>query len=246
MAGTKITWNGVDSQGQPLRWDTPGLKWNGFLPQPQTKMPKLRVSLAFATASDHDLEERGQSVSTKLYLVPAFAEPPVSKEDLDDGLAAFSVALAEADQGGEQDTADKNNKREALVAMLYKLAGHVQKLHNNDLALLLSSGFDAVSTNRAQTPLPKPTIKKVLPGNSTEMILRVETLRNARSWEVQYALVGTDGLAGPWQNAAASTQSRRILVTDLIPGRSYQFRVRAVGGSTGFSDWSDVVIKMAV
>jgi len=27
----------------------------------------------------------------------------------------------------------------------------------------------------------------------------------------------------------------------LIPGGNYQFQVRAVGGSTGYSDWSDPV-----
>lgn len=246
MASTPLTWDGKDAQGQPLRWDTPGLTWDGMVPQPTTNMPKQRVSLAFAGASDHGVEERAQAVSSNLYGVPAFADPPVTKAALDAALAAFSAAIAAAEQGGPADTADKNNKREALVAQLYLLADHVQDLHGNDLALLLSSGFEAASTNRAQSPLPPATITDVLPGNSGEMILRVERLKNAILYEAQHALINAEGSPGPWVDGAQSTRSQRIVITGLIPGQRYQFRVRAVGGSTGHGDWSDVVIKMAV
>lgn len=54
------------------------------------------------------------------------------------------------------------------------------------------------------------------------------------------------GVPGPWLNGESSTKSQRIIVTGLVPGQRYQFRVRAVGGSTRHSDWSDVMIKMAV
>lgn len=246
MAPTPLTWNGTDSQGQPLRWNTPGLVWGGTVPQPNKKMPKLRVSLAFAGASEHELEERAQAVSEGLYGVAAFADPPVTKAALDAALAAFSASIAAAQQGGPADTADKNNKQVALIDLLYLLADHVDDHHGNDLALLLSSGFEAVSTNRAQSPLPQATIKDVLPGNSTEMILRVERINNAVIYEAQYALLNAEGTPGPWQDADPSTKSQRILVTGLVPGQRYQFRVRAVGGSTGYGDWSDVVIKMAV
>jgi hypothetical protein len=48
MAKIPITWDGVDSQNQPLRWDS-GLTWNGFLPDPTpVKMTQLRVLLNFA------------------------------------------------------------------------------------------------------------------------------------------------------------------------------------------------------
>jgi hypothetical protein len=37
-----------------------------------------------------------------------------------------------------------------------------------------------------------------------------------------------------------------MCVKDLVPEQRYQFRVRAVGGSTGHSGWSDARIRMAV
>jgi hypothetical protein len=38
--------------------------------------------------------------------------------------------------------------------------------------------------------------------------------------------------------------SRNIPVPTLIQGKTYDFRVQFVGGSTGQSDWSDVVSHM--
>ncbi|MBL9118194.1 MAG: hypothetical protein JNJ83_24525 [Verrucomicrobiaceae bacterium] len=43
MATSPLTWDGIDAQGQPLRWDS-SLTWDGSVPQPTpTKMPQLRV-----------------------------------------------------------------------------------------------------------------------------------------------------------------------------------------------------------
>jgi len=36
----------------------------------------------------------------------------------------------------------------------------------------------------------------------------------------------------------ALRQARRILLKDLTPGTLYEIRVRAIGGSTGYSDWT--------
>ena len=51
MPEIPLTWDGTDANGQPLRWDTPGLTWDGFLPQlePAKPMPIIHVNLGFAT-----------------------------------------------------------------------------------------------------------------------------------------------------------------------------------------------------
>lgn len=247
MAKIPLTWNGTDAQGNPLRWDTPGLTWNGFLPQPNPKrMSQLRVLLGFASAADHSLEETTSSVIQKLYGNTAYTTPPVTLADLQAAQTAFTAAIATAAQGGPTDTADKNNKREALIGLLRQLAGYVQTKCNNDLATLLSSGFDAVSTNRASTPLLAPTIKDIINGNSGQLVIRVGPIANAKCYEVRYALIGAGGTPGPLQNGGLFTNSRSMAVGGLTPGGNYQFQVRAVGGSTGFSDWSDPVSHMSL
>ncbi len=240
MAKTPVTWNGKDAQGKPLRWDS-GLKWNGFLPQPKTTRMHLRVLLGFATAADHTLEETATAVLDKLYENAAFPDPPVTEAALRAALIAFSQAIAKAGGGGPQDTADKNNKREALIGLLRQLAGYVQEKCENDLAVLLSSGFDAVSTNRASTPLGQPFIKKIVNGNSAQLIVCVGPVANAKCYHARYALVAADGTPGPWIDGGLFTNSRSIPINGLTPGANYTFQVRAVGGSTGYSDWSDPI-----
>lgn len=247
MAQTPLTWDGTDANGQPLRWDTPGLFWNGNVPLPKPKhMPQLRVLLGFASAPDNALDELAGAVILKLYGNPVYPTPPVTAAALTTAKNAFSASVAAANLGGPADTAAKNNKRDILVDLLRQLAGYVQELHVNDLANLLSSGFDAISTNRSATALEAPAIKDILNGNSGQLLVRVTPRANAKCYEVRYALIGANGAPGPWQSGGLFTNSRSMPVNGLNPGGNYQFEVRAVGGSTGYSDWSDAVSHMSL
>lgn len=248
MPPTKATWDGTDSQGNPLRWDQPGLVWGGNIPEPKNKTKKmqLRVNLGFANAPDHTLEETAGAVSDNLYGKPAYPTPPVTQPNLQAGLTALTESIAAQVQGGTAATAHKNNMRDALIDLLRQLAGYVQENHGNDLAVLLSSGFEAVSTSRASSPLDKPRIKDILNGNSGQLILRGTPIPNARCFEVRFAAIGAGGAPGPWQSAGLITNSRSMPVNGLTPGTMYVFQIRAVGGSTGYSDWSDAVQHMSL
>jgi hypothetical protein len=247
MAKSPLTWNGVDSQGKPALWNSGQLWGGGSQPTTPTKpMYQLRVHLGFATASDHSLEETATSVLSKLYDEPIFANPPVSKAELQAALTAFSLAIAAALQGGPEATAEKNNKREDLISLLRKLAGFVQERHGNDLAVLLSSGFEAVSNNRAQSQLEQPKIKDILNGMTSQLILRVTRVENAKCYEVRYSLLAPNGAPGPLQSGGLHTSSRALPIGNLTPGGNYQFQVRAIGGITGYSDWSDPVSHMCM
>ncbi len=206
-------------------------------------MPQLRVLLSFAAASDHSLELTANNVHTKLYSASvAYPSPTVLAVDLGTAIGNFSLALAATEQGGTQQTADKNNKRVILIGLLRKLATYVQGRHNNDLETLLSSGFEAASTNSASSELDTPDITKILNKESGEVQLRITSIRNAKSYEIQYALLDATGTPGPWQDGPVCSSSRNMRVTGLTPGAAYQIRVRAVGGSTGYSIWSSPVI----
>ena len=251
MPPTPATWDGQDSQGHPLTWDSPFLTWDGLVPQPQTnKMPHLRVSLSFASGTDHFLEDTANAVSTNLYGNAAYPSPPVTKVALDAGNAAFSAAIAAMEQGGTAATAAKNDKRAALIGLLRQLARYVEDHCNNDLATLLASGFQAVvGGGHAPTPaiIPAPTIRDILNGNSGQLILRVTAIAIAHGYEVRYAAIGTGGTPGPWQDGGNHTNSRSMPVSGLTPGTTYAFQVRTVGaGSGNYSDWSDAVSHMSM
>jgi hypothetical protein len=77
-------------------------------------------------------------------------------------------------------------------------------------------------------------------GASTILLTTLQVISNAKSYDVE---VSTDGTS--WTHAVTSTKSRNITVSGLKPGTMYYLRARAVGGSTGYGNWSDPVQHMA-
>jgi len=206
----------------------------------------IRVLLKFTRQGDHQIEETAGAVITGMTGNKNYPNPPVDLADVQAALTAFTAAIAALPAGGVHATADKNKKRHALVALLRKLASYVQGNCNDDLAPLLSSGFQAAPTVRASSPLPKPTIAVVDNGHSGQLSVDVKKVFNARTYELEKATIGPDGVRGPWQPGGLFTGSRAMLLSGLTPGTTYAVHVRAVGGSTSYSDWSDPVSHMCM
>jgi hypothetical protein len=201
----------------------------------------IHTSLGFAQDTDAGLDVRTGGVITSMTDNENFKDPAVPLTALQEALNQFRASVAAMAQGGKQATAQKNDMREQLIALLRQQALYVQSASANELPVLLSSGFDAAGTNRAQSPLDKPTIVKIENKVSTQLQLRVTTVINARSYEAQ-----TKTPSGDWQAAGIHTKARTMILEDLTPGTLYTIQVRAIGGSTGYSDWSDPVSHMAL
>jgi hypothetical protein len=204
--------------------------------------PNLRVSIAFAGESDLKLLAEGDIVSAALFDNPNYTSVPMSQTEFDAPLNEFRIRLAAKPEGGPQATARKNEARTLLVAKMKELAYYVQTACNNVLSVLLSSGFKAVSTNRTSAPLPAPVIEKLVHGQSGELLLTAKPVPNARGYERQMALVAADGTLGEYQNLGFSKSARRLSTSGLIAGQRYAFRIRAMGGSTEQSDWSEAAM----
>jgi hypothetical protein len=198
------------------------------------------ISLAFAQLSDADLDEFAGGVIAGLTGNAAFTTPAVSIADLTAAQAAFEDAITAMVQGGTQSTADKNNKRDALIALFRKEAKYVEMTSDNDLPTMLSSGFQINDTNHAQLPLDTPQIVGIDNEMSGQLVVRALGVDNAHAYEVQVKN------GGGWTPAGIFTQSRKMIVQGLTPGQVYSAQVRAVGGSTGYSDWSDPQSHMAM
>ena len=106
---------------------------------------------------------------------------------------------------------------------------------------MLLSGFDAVSTSRAQHPLTKPVIGKIDNVGTGRLRLHVPSQSNVRLWEAQSKTAD-----GEWTSAGLFQNSKEIIVTGLTPGTMYTFQLRAMGGSTGASEWSDPSSHMSL
>ena len=151
--------------------------------------------------------------------------------------STWTIAAA---NGGRVLTATKNEKRGILVDMLRQEASYVQGIASQNLPMLLSSGFDANSTNRASTQLDTPAVVNLGNGMTSELVLRMQPVVNAKSYEVQTKN------GGGWTPAGIFTQARKITLPGLTPGQVYSVQSRAIGGSTGYSDWSDPISHMVI
>jgi hypothetical protein len=204
-------------------------------------MAIYHVNLGFAALSDPGLDAFAENVIAKLTGNGAFPTPPVPPVDLQLVLDEFTEAMANAVDGGKAATLIKNAAREVLVGALREDAIYVQVHGANDPAIIIGGGFEVSSTNHASAPLSTPVVELVSNGITTTLALRVTPIRNAKSYEVQTSADG--GLT--WHHATTSSKARPITVSGLTPGTTYQLQVRAVGGTTGFSGWSDPVSHMA-
>jgi len=202
-----------------------------------------KVSLRFAKLADTELDNFAQGVIDAMTGNAIYPSPPVTMADLQAAKDDFTDKMAAAQTGGIADTAAKNNSRQTLLGDLRRVATYVQMNCNDDPALLLGSGFQAQSTNRASVPLEQPQSLGLKNGASGQLVATVDPVRNANTYEGRAKL--TDDAAS-WLPSVFSGDSQRIVLAGLTRGKDYTVEVRALGGSTGQSDWSDPSSHMAM
>src|SRR5215831_4407968 len=101
----------------------------------------IRVKQGFNSASDQELVALTAAVNSGLTGNKAFPNPPAELAALGAAHDAFVAAIGATATGGTLATADKDNKRAAVIVLLRKLSHYVEDNCNNDVAVLISSGF---------------------------------------------------------------------------------------------------------
>ena len=204
---------------------------------------RIRIADRFTKQTADQLVTMAGAVIAGLSNNPALPAPTVDLKAVQAAVDELNAALVvKAGGGGTTATAEKRNKQEALTSLLRKLKHYVEDHCGNDVAVLLSSGFQAASTTRDCSPLAIPSILSLNLGNRGELLLKISPIARAKCYEVQMAEMGAGNVAGPWKNAGIFTSSR-LTITDLVPGTTYVFQVRAIG-ATGYTDWSNPVSRM--
>ena len=221
-------------------------------------MKKLRVWVGYSGYQDGALSEQAGTVAGRMNGNAGFPNPPVPlvppptsvpagqaavvvQPDLTTLRANFDAAVQAAADGGITLTAAKKDARQALITALDMLAFYVQSVARFDMTLLLSSGFQPVSTNRAQVELQTPGIEVLENAGRGVLLMRVSPIPNARGYQVQIKS-GSE----TWTDLGIFPQARRIELTALTTGTVYTMQVRAVGGLKLYSQWSDPSSHMAM
>jgi len=121
-------------------------------------------------------------------------------------------------------------------------AVYVETTTNGDASKIPVSGFAVAGTPGTPIgPLPRPeNVKAAMAAMPGVIKVSCEPIKGTQTYliECREHLDGT-----PWQQAKVSTKSRND-ITGLVSGKSYAFRIAAVGAA-GQSPWSDEAVCMA-
>lgn len=204
---------------------------------------QAHVSLAFAQLPTHQLPDFTTGVVNGLTQnADIFDLPPVKPTDLSVADQALLTANANAINGGTDDTEARDVAFEAVVSLLRQLAAYVEDVAKGDAAIIEKAGFKVVHHGPSpQQPLVKTVITAIINEVSGQLLVRLNPQDNAYGYEGK---MSTDG-GKTYQPIGTFRQARRIVVPNLVPGTTYTFVFRALGGSSGEGDWSDPVSHMA-
>jgi hypothetical protein len=119
-----------------------------------------------------------------------------------------------------------------LVSQSNKRGTYVQLASGGNSTRILSAGMDVRRPRRPVPELEVPTGLYVeLSGTAGVATLTWDKVKHARMYMMEYGPVD-----GPYVQRPVPGQ-RKVILHDLPIGEMYQFRVRAMGGATGQSDW---------
>jgi hypothetical protein len=199
----------------------------------KTKQADLRVLRNFYKYPGAQMVTFGSNVGVNLDAT-LFPNLPVAPKDLKAMSDDLNTKLAAKITGGTVETAAKNKAFDTLADALNSDANVVENVVGTDMEKLLATGYLPVSTNRSSSPLDDTSIVGLSNNGSTQVLLQLLPVRNAKLYQVQ---TSTDG-GKTWVEVCLSTQARRIVLSNLVPGTTYAVRARAIGGSTGASNWT--------
>jgi len=186
----------------------------------------------FEYKADH-LVIFGGNISTNLDLItfPNLPVKPTDIKTLADDLSAKQGAMI---TGGPVEREARDKAFDALCAALDADADEVEKVVQANMQMLLATGYLPASNNHTSSPLDDTAINGLFNNGTTQVLLRLQAVVNAKSYQVQ---TSSDN-GKTWQDAVVSPKANRIVIANLTPGTTYLVRARAIGGSTGASNWT--------
>jgi hypothetical protein len=234
---------------EPLRWNTPGLKWSSGLKwngttasTPKRKpMSTTKAIIDFSRYSAADLGPVATHIHTEMTANAAtFPDPPVTLTALGTLITTYSVKLAARASRATADILAFNTARDALESALAKLGGYVNAVADGDPAIVGEGGFPSYDSARSvdTSPPAAPTNVRLSHGDLSGSInVRYRTERQPSSNEIQLT-TGEPGVAEGW-HTVGYFQGQKAVLSGLTPGTSVWVRIRTTGLKGVMGEWSD-------
>ena len=206
-----------------------------------TQSKNIKALDGFTGVTDTDVAARGLTVYTALTGNSKFSNTPVDLNVFKTNLDTYNTLIAESASGTKAVIASKKKQRGIVIQMLRLLARYVEFASNGDMSIFQTSGFRAASTTKVKGQPLSEKIRKIEHGaNSGQVIVWVNTVRGALSYEVRYGVSVNGAAPATWMSQAAPMVKSPVILTGLTPATTYQFQARAVL-KTGFTDYSDAL-----
>lgn len=190
-------------------------------------MPTIKVVTGFSKLRDAELATRAQTIIDNMTGNENYPTPTPALADVSTALTAYRDALSQAESRTAEKIVIKNEKRNEMEMLLNALALYVQANCQNDLAILLSSGFRSRKPNSPIGTLVKPENLKVMNGpNPGSIKLSIDKVTGAGSYMFEYTTAPA-GDEAQWISRGST--ARTYIVHGLTSGKEYVFRVAGVG-----------------
>lgn len=175
-----------------------------------------------------------------------FPTPTPTAPDFLAALTAFQTAYSAAETAkaaAKQAVAEKDEARAYLELLLTQRGNYVQIASYGNAPVILSAAFPVANPRTPVGELAPPVnLLLVLNGTPGVMHLSWAGVPYARSYVIQCSPANT--MEREWTPFKMSTMTK-LKIDGLTLGQVYAFRIAAVGGITGQSDWSAEVVRMA-
>ncbi len=204
--------------------------------------PKPRVSRSFTRLRAALLLLFARNVVTMMTGNPAFTTPFPTLPTVATGLDTLETTAEAALDRSKVAIANRNAAYAAALSLLRQLAAYVDSHSVDDVAVLISSGFEPVKGATPVGPLPTPYTAYLRQGPISGSIrARTPKVRGAYSYNWRVAL---DSAPNTFLEEVQTTAARYVF-EGLTPGETYIVQVSAIGAA-GETSWSAVTSIMVV
>ena len=232
---------------EPLKWDSghkwnsPGLTWDGVVPQPKTKMTNTKAIIDFTDNTAPELGPIAQIIHDKFVdNAAAFTGPPFTMPVFLTLINTYTARLVARASKATADILAFEVTREEMERQLAALGSYVNSVAKGDPVIVEKSGFPSYTTGGAPDPSAPaaPTNLRLRHGASTgSVVARFKPSRKPSANELETS-TGDPNDEASWTRVGTFLGGKAEL-SGLTPGVVVWVRVRTIGLKGVEGDWSD-------
>lgn len=188
----------------------------------------LKVKIGLRGLNPSEKIEKAQRVVSGMTKSKIYSKNEKLIEELTSARNALNKAINMAEYGDRRALAARNLCVTNLETKLRKAASYVESFSNGNKEEVELAGFELRARNNQPTTLGSPdSFRLKRTENAGELLLIWSPLRNSKNYLVQNCLK-KEAKNTDWKTINYSTKSR-CLIDNLEPGKTYYFRVLAIG-----------------